>query len=432
MRSVSLVTVAVWHERRTMDELTNASADRAVGPGPDAHAAETRAMTETLPRGAADKAGARVDADAYAEAADFLPLDGIDHVEFWVGNARQASAYYRALWGFAPVAYSGLETGVRDRASYVMVQNDIRFVFTAPLTPDGEVAEHVRLHGDGVHDIAFRVADVESAWRETTTRGAASALEPTEFDGGDDGILRRASIRTYGETFHSFVDRSTYHGAFAPGYRKARPSPRAAEGLSLLEVDHCVGNVELGQMDAFVDFYRDVLGFAQLIHYDDKVIHTDYSALMSKVMTNGNGRIKFPINEPATGKKKSQIQEYLDWYRSPGCQHIALRTEDIVGTVRNLRENGVEFLGLPHEYYATLADRVGDVGVPMETLEELGIEADRDEEGYLLQIFTRPVQDRPTFFFEIIERHGSRGFGVGNFKALFEAIEREQAKRGNL
>ena len=389
-------------------------------------------MTETLRRGAANQAGARVDADAYAKAADFLPLDGIDHVEFWVGNARQAAAYYRALWGFSPVAYSGLETGVRDRASYVMVQNDIRFVFTAPLTPDGEIADHVRAHGDGVHDIAFRVSDVGSAWRETTSRGAESALEPTELDGGEDGVLRRSSIRTYGETLHSFVDRSSYHGAFAPGYRKVKSPPRAAEGLSLLEVDHCVGNVELGQMDAFVDFYRDVLGFAQLIHYDDKVIHTDYSALMSKVMTNGNGRIKFPINEPATGKRKSQIQEYLDWYRAPGCQHIALRTEDIVGTVRRLRESGVEFLGLPHEYYATLADRVGDVGVPMETLEELGIEADRDEEGYLLQIFTRPVQDRPTFFFEIIERHGSRGFGVGNFKALFEAIEREQAKRGNL
>ena len=389
-------------------------------------------MTETLSRGAANQAGARVDADAYAKAADFLPLEGIDHVEFWVGNARQAAAYYRALWGFTPVAFSGLETKVRDRASYVMVQHDIRFVFTAPLTPDGEIAEHVRAHGDGVHDIAFRVADVESAWRETTTRGAVSALEPTELDGGDDGILRKASIRTYGETLHSFVDRSSYDGVFAPGYRKVATPGRTAKGLSLLEVDHCVGNVGLGEMDAFVDFYRDVLGFAQLIHYDDKVIHTDYSALMSKVMTNGNGRIKFPINEPATGKKKSQIQEYLDWYRSSGCQHIALRTDDIVGTVRRLRDNGVEFLGLPHEYYATLADRVGDVGVPIDTLEELGIEADRDEEGYLLQIFTRPVQDRPTFFFEIIERHGSRGFGVGNFKALFEAIEREQAKRGNL
>jgi len=389
-------------------------------------------MTETLSRGAANQAGARVDTDAYAKAADFLPIDGIDHVEFWVGNARQASAYYRAMWGFTPVAFSGLETKVRDRASYVMVQNGIRFVFTAPLTPDGEIAEHVRAHGDGVHDIAFAVADVESAWRETTSRGATSALEPTELDGGEDGTLRRAAIRTYGETLHSFVDRRDYHGVFSPGFRKVTSPPRAAEGLSLLEVDHCVGNVGLGEMDTFVDFYRDVLGFAQLIHYDDKVIHTDYSALMSKVMTNGNGRIKFPINEPATGKKKSQIQEYLDWYRSSGCQHIALRTDDIVGTVRRLRENGVEFLGLPHEYYATLADRVGDVGVPIDTLEELGIEADRDEEGYLLQIFTRPVQDRPTFFFEIIERHGSRGFGVGNFKALFEAIEREQAMRGNL
>ena len=389
-------------------------------------------MTETVSRGAANQAGARIDVDAYAKAADFLPLKGIDHVEFWVGNARQASAYYRALWGFTPVAFSGLETKVRDRASYVMVQNGIRFVFTAPLTPDGEIAEHVREHGDGVHDIAFAVDDVESAWRETTARGAVSALAPTELDGGDDGILRKASIRTYGETLHSFVDRSGYDGVFAPGYRKVKATSPAAGGLSLLEVDHCVGNVGLGEMDTFVDYYRDVMGFAQLIHYDDKVIHTEYSALMSNVMTNGNGRVKFPINEPAAGKKKSQIQEFLDWYRSPGCQHIALRTEDIVGTVRRLRDSGVEFLGLPHEYYATLADRVGDVGVPIDTLEELGIEADRDEEGYLLQIFTRPVQDRPTFFFEIIERHGSRGFGVGNFKALFEAIEREQAKRGNL
>jgi 4-hydroxyphenylpyruvate dioxygenase len=389
-------------------------------------------MTETISRGAANQAGARIDAAAYEKAADFLPLNGIDHVEFWVGNARQAAAYYRALWGFTPVAYSGLETKVRDRSSYVMVQNDIRFVFTAPLTPDSEIAEHVKAHGDGVHDIAFSVDDVASAWGETTKRGAASALDPTEIDGGEDGPLRKASIHTYGEVLHSFVDRRDYHGAFAPGFRAVKRPPPAAGDLSLLEVDHCVGNVELGQMDAFVDFYRDVLGFAQLIHYDDKVIHTEYSALMSKVMTNGNGRIKFPINEPATGKKKSQIQEYLDWYRSHGCQHIALRTEDIVGTVRRLRDKGVEFLGLPHEYYASLADRVGDVGVPIETLEELGIEADRDEEGYLLQIFTRPVQDRPTFCFEIIERHGSRGFGVGNFKALFEAIERQQARRGNL
>jgi 4-hydroxyphenylpyruvate dioxygenase len=383
-------------------------------------------------QGAANQAGAHINPDAYAQAQDFLPLNGVDHVEFWVGNARQASAYYRALWGFTPVAYAGLETGIRDRASYVLRRDDITFVFTAPLTPDGEVAEHVRQHGDGVRDIAFSVDDAASSWRETTSRGAISALEPVELDGGDDGILRRSAVSTYGDTRHSFIDRRDYHGPFAPGYRRVKNPARAAAGLSLLEVDHCVGNVGLGDMDRFVEFYRDVFGFSQLIHYDDKVIHTEYSALMSKVMTNGNGRIKFPINEPATGKKKSQIQEFLDWYLSPGCQHIALRTDDIVTTVRGLRENGVEFLGLPHEYYATLADRVGDVGVPMETLEELGIEADRDEEGYLLQIFTRPVQDRPTFFFEIIERHGSRGFGVGNFKALFEAIEREQAKRGNL
>jgi 4-hydroxyphenylpyruvate dioxygenase len=313
-----------------------------------------------------------------------------------------------------------------------MRQHDITFVFTAPLTPEGEIAEHVRAHGDGVRDIAFAVDDAAAAWRETTTRGAQSAQEPTELDGGEDGVLRRSAVRTYGETRHSFVDRSDYDGVFAPGYRRIKKPARAAEGLSLLEVDHCVGNVELGDMDRFVDYYRDVFGFSQLIHYDDKVIHTEYSALMSKVMTNGSGRVKFPINEPATGKKKSQIQEYLDWYRSPGCQHIALRTDDIVGTVRRLRESGVEFLGLPHAYYESLGERVGDVGVPMATLEELGIEADRDEEGYLLQIFSRPVQDRPTFFFEIIERHGSRGFGVGNFKALFEAIELEQARRGNL
>jgi 4-hydroxyphenylpyruvate dioxygenase len=313
-----------------------------------------------------------------------------------------------------------------------MRRNDITLVLTGALSPDGEIAEHVHRHGDGVRDIAFAVADARASFEATTSRGARPAIEPVELDGGEDGILRRSGVATYGETRHSFIDRKDYHGVFAPGYRKVKKPARAAQGLSLLEVDHCVGNVGLGQMDEFVAYYRDVFGFSQLIHYDDKVIHTEYSALMSKVMTNGNGRIKFPINEPATGKKKSQIQEFLDWYGMPGCQHIALRTEDIVATVRQLRENGVEFLGLPHEYYATLADRVGDVGVPIDTLEELGIEADRDEEGYLLQIFTRPVQDRPTFFFEIIERHGSRGFGVGNFKALFEAIEREQAKRGNL
>jgi 4-hydroxyphenylpyruvate dioxygenase len=381
---------------------------------------------------AANQAGAHLNRDAFAEAKDFLPLDGIDHVEFWVGNARQASAYFRALWGFTPVAFSGLETGVRDRASYVMQQHDIRIVLTAPLTPDGEIAEHVREHGDGVRDIAFAVPDVASSFRETTARGARAAQEPVELNGGEDGVLRRSAVWTYGDVRHSFIDRREYHGVFAPGYRKVKNPARAAQGLSLLEVDHCVGNVALGDMNTFVDYYRDVFGFAQLIHYDDTVIHTDYSALMSKVMTNGNGRVKFPINEPATGKKKSQIQEFLDWYRSPGVQHVALRTEDIVGTVQTLRDNGVEFLKMPHAYYEGLASRVGDVGVPIDTLEELGIEADRDEEGYLLQIFTRPIQDRPTFFFEIIERHGSRGFGVGNFKTLFEAIEIEQGRRGNL
>jgi 4-hydroxyphenylpyruvate dioxygenase len=315
---------------------------------------------------------------------------------------------------------------------YAMRQNDITIVLTGALSPDGEIAEHVHRHGDGVKDIAFLVDDARSSFEETTKRGARPAIEPVELDGGEDGILRRSAVSTYGEVRHSFIDRNDYHGVFAPGYRKVKKPAAAATGMNLLEIDHCVGNVELGDMNRFVEFYRDVFGFAQLIHYDDKVIHTEYSALMSKVMTNGNGRVKFPINEPATGKKKSQIQEFLDYYLDSGTQHVALRTEDIVGTVRTLRRLGVEFLGMPHAYYEQLADRVGDVGVPIETLEELGIEADRDEEGYLLQIFTRPIQDRPTFFFEIIERHGSRGFGVGNFKALFEAIEIEQARRGNL
>jgi 4-hydroxyphenylpyruvate dioxygenase len=389
-------------------------------------------MTDTLTKGAANQSGAHLNKDAYKEAKDFLPLNGVDHVEFWVGNAKQAAHYFRALWGFTPIAYAGLETGIRDRISYVLRQNDITLVVTGALSPDGEIAEHVHQHGDGVKDIAFNVDDATSSFRETTSRGAKAAIEPVELDGGEDGVFRRSAVGTYGEVRHSFIDRRDYHGVFAPGYRKIKKPARAATGMNLLEIDHCVGNVDLGDMNRFVDYYRDVFGFAQLIHYDDKVIHTEYSALMSKVMTNGNGRIKFPINEPASGKKKSQIQEFLDYYLDAGTQHIALRTEDIVTTVRQLRENGIEFLGMPHAYYETLADRVGDVGVPMATLEELGIEADRDEEGYLLQIFTRPIQDRPTFFFEIIERHGSRGFGVGNFKALFEAIEIEQARRGNL
>ena len=389
-------------------------------------------MTDTIARGAANQAGAIVNKNAYHEAQDFLPLKGMDHVEFWVGNAKQSAQYFRALWGFTPIAYAGLETGVRDRTSWVMRRNDITFVLTGALGPEGEIAEHVHRHGDGVKDIAFLVDDARASFLETTRRGARPAIEPVELDGGEDGLLRRSAVFTYGEVRHSFIDRTAYHGTFAPGFRKVKKPAVAATGMSLLEIDHCVGNVGLGDMNTFVDYYRDVFGFAQLIHYDDTVIHTDYSALMSKVMTNGNGRVKFPINEPAAGKKKSQIQEFLDYYLDAGTQHIALRTEDIVGTVRTLRGLGVEFLGMPHAYYEQLGARVGDVGVPIATLEELGIEADRDEEGYLLQIFTRPIQDRPTFFFEIIERHGSRGFGVGNFKALFEAIEIEQARRGNL
>jgi 4-hydroxyphenylpyruvate dioxygenase len=400
--------------------------DAAAGPQ------ETGRMTDTITRGAANQTGAHLNKNAYDEAQDFLPLKGIDHVEFWVGNAKQSAHYFRALWGFTPIAFAGLETGVRDRTSYVMRRNDITIVLTGALSPDGEIAEHVHRHGDGVKDIAFLVDDARSSFAETTKRGARPAIEPVELDGGEDGILRRSAVYTYGEVRHSFIDRADYHGVFAPGFRKVKKPAAAAQGMSLLEIDHCVGNVELGDMNKYVDYYRDVFGFAQLIHYDDKVIHTEYSALMSKVMTNGNGRVKFPINEPAAGKKKSQIQEFLDYYLDAGTQHIALRTEDIVTTVRVLRGLGVEFLGMPHAYYEQLGERVGDVGVPIDVLEELGIEADRDEEGYLLQIFTRPIQDRPTFFFEIIERHGSRGFGVGNFKALFEAIEIEQARRGNL
>ena len=397
-------------------------------------------MTDTLTKGtapeaaqgAANQSGAHINKDAYKEAKDFLPLNGVDHVEFWVGNAKQAAHYFRTLWGFTPIAYAGLETGVRDRISYVMRRNDITIVLTGALGPDGEIAEHVHRHGDGVKDIAFSVDDATSSWRETTTRGAKSVIEPVELDGGEDGVLRRSAVGTYGEVRHSFIDRRDYHGVFAPGYRKVKNPARAATGMSLLEIDHCVGNVDLGDMDRFVDYYRDVFGFAQLIHYDDKVIHTEYSALMSKVMTNGNGRIKFPINEPASGKKKSQIQEFLDYYLDAGTQHIALRTDDIVATVRALRDRGVEFLSVPTTYYDDLQKRVGKIDEDVQSLANLGILIDRDPDGYLLQIFTKPVEDRPTVFYEIIQRKGARSFGAGNFKALFEAIEREQGLRGNL
>jgi 4-hydroxyphenylpyruvate dioxygenase len=366
--------------------------------------------------------------DNGSAADDYLKIRAIDHVEFWVGNARQASYFYTHAFGFTTTAYAGLESGVRDRASYVMEQGKVRFVLTAPLGPDGDMADHVHRHGDGVRDIALEVEDVDLAYAETTRRGARGVQPPTTVS-DDNGSVRRASIATYGDTVHSFIDRSKYKGAFLPGYRSTGNRPSQGP---LLYVDHMVGNVALGDMNRYVAYYRDVMGFSQWQHFDDKDISTEYSALMSKVMAGGGGRVKFPINEPAEGKRKSQIEEYLDYYRSPGVQHIALLTGDIIATVRTLADQGVDFLrGIP-SYYDELEGRVGKIDEPIDELRKLGILVDRDDDGYLLQIFTRNVQDRPTVFFEVIQRKGARGFGEGNFKALFEAIEREQAQRGNL
>jgi 4-hydroxyphenylpyruvate dioxygenase len=359
---------------------------------------------------------------------DFLKIRSIDHIEFWVGNARQAAFYYQHAFGFTPVAYAGLETKSRDRASYVLAQGKARFVLSAPYGPGGEMADHIHRHGDGARDIALEVEDVDRAYRETVKRGARGLLEPATFS-DEFGSVRRAAVATYGETIHSFVDRSGYRGPFLPGYRALDGTAAAGP---LLYVDHVVGNVALGDMNKYVAFYRDVMGFSQFIHFDDKDISTEYSALMSKVMSGGGGRVKFPINEPAEGKRKSQIQEYLDYYGGPGVQHIALATSDIIDTVARLREYGVQFLSVPGSYYEMLPERVGTIEEDLRELSRLGILVDRDEEGYLLQIFTKNVLDRPTVFFEVIERKGSRGFGKGNFKALFEAIEREQALRGNL
>ncbi|HEY7125175.1 MAG TPA: 4-hydroxyphenylpyruvate dioxygenase [Ktedonobacterales bacterium] len=363
---------------------------------------------------------------------DFLPLQGFDHVEFYVGNAKQAAYFYSHAFGFTPVAYSGLETGVRDRASYVLAQGDIRFVFTTALQPDHPISEHVRLHGDGVKVVALTVDDARRSYEETTRRGAQGVREPHIVEDGF-GRVTLASIATYGETIHTFVQRQDYAGPFLPGYK---PLPITAEGRArsagLKAIDHIVGNVELGKMNEWVDFYARMLGFTQLIHFTDEAISTEYSALMSKVMQNGTGRIKFPINEPAQGKKKSQIEEYLDYYKTPGVQHIALVTDDIITTVEQLKRQGVEFIPSIPSYYAEVEGRVGRIDEPMAEIARLGILVDRDDEGYLLQIFTKNAQDRPTVFFEVIQRKGSRGFGEGNFKALFEAIEREQALRGNL
>jgi 4-hydroxyphenylpyruvate dioxygenase len=361
---------------------------------------------------------------------DFLPLKGTDHVEFYVGNARQAAYYYRTAFGMSLVAYAGPETGQRDRASYVVQQGKIRFVLTTSLRPGSPIAEHVAKHGDGVRAIALEVDDARQAWLETTARGARSVAAPLETV-DDFGRLTTASIAAYGDTIHTFVERGHYNGAFLPGFR-AEPADIVARPTGLKHVDHMVGNVGWHAMDEWVGFYANVMGFQLYQHFDDKDISTEYSALMSKVMANGNGYVKFPINEPAEGRRKSQIEEYLDFYQGPGVQHIALATDDILSTVSRMQAQGVEFLTVPHTYYTELSARIGRIDEPIEELEKLGILVDRDDEGYMLQIFTRPVEDRPTLFYEIIQRKGSRSFGKGNFKALFEAIEREQALRGNL
>jgi len=364
-------------------------------------------------------------------AVDFLPINGTDHVEFYVGNAKQSAHFYRSAFGHSLVAYSGPETGQRDKVSYVLQQDKIRLVLTTPLTPEGPIADHIKLHGDGVKSIALWVDDAESAYRETTKRGGRGIMEPRTMK-DDKGEVKLSAIATYGETIHTFVERKNYKGVFLPGYVAVPGPDNVARPVGLKYVDHMVGNVGWGQMNVWVKFYQDVMGFRLYQHFDDKDISTDFSALMSKVMANGNDRIKFPINEPAEGKKKSQIEEYLDFYKGPGVQHIAMLTDDILKTVSKLREQGVEFLRVPHTYYEELTGRVGKIDEPIEELDRLGILVDRDDEGYMLQIFTKPVEDRPTLFYEIIQRKGSKSFGKGNFKALFEAIEREQELRGNL
>ena len=361
---------------------------------------------------------------------DFLPLRGTDHVEFFVGNARQAAYFYRAAFGMKLVAYAGPETGRRDRASYVVQQGKVRFVLTTPLRPDTDIAVHIAKHGDGVRSIALWVDDARKAWEETTKRGGRSVEEPRVLE-DEHGRAVVASIAAYGDTLHSFVERGDYNGPFLPGYR-AVADDLVARPVGLLHIDHCVGNVGWNAMNEWVKFYEDVMGFGLYQHFDDSDISTEYSALMSKVMANGNGYVKFPINEPAEGKRKSQIEEYLDFYGGPGVQHIALATNDILDTVSKMTAQGVEFLTVPHSYYTELQHRVGKIDEPVDELEKLGILVDRDDEGYMLQIFTKPVEDRPTLFYEIIQRKGSRSFGKGNFKALFESIEREQALRGNL
>ena len=366
----------------------------------------------------------------FEEADDFLPLLGTDYVELYVGNAKQAAHFYKTALGFQSYAYAGLETGLKDRVSYVLVQDKIRLVLTTPLPGNNDIADHLKKHGDGVKVIALWVNDAKSAWEETTKRGAKSYMEPT-IEKDEFGEVVRAGIHTYGDTVHIFVERKNYKGLFLPGFEKWESKYNPSE-VGLRYIDHMVGNVGWGEMNTWAKFYNEVMGFANLITFDDKDISTDFTALMSKVMTNGNGRIKFPINEPAKGKKKSQIEEYLDFYNGPGCQHIAVATNNIIHTVSEMTKRGVEFLYVPGTYYNTVLDRVGEIDEDLKELKELGIMVDRDDEGYLLQIFTRPIEDRPTLFFEIIQRKGAMSFGKGNFQALFESIEAEQERRGTL
>ncbi|HEV8081293.1 MAG TPA: 4-hydroxyphenylpyruvate dioxygenase [Chitinophagaceae bacterium] len=363
-------------------------------------------------------------------AKDFLPLEGTDYVEFYVGNAKQAAHYYKTAFGFQSLAYAGPETGVKDKASYVIRQNKLTFVLTTPVRADNEIADHIYKHGDGVKVIALKVDDAIKAWEETTRRGAKSYMDPKKItDGGGEIVM--SGIHIYGETVHVFIERKNYFGVFLPGYREWTSNYNPVD-TGLLYVDHCVGNVGWNQMNPWVKFYEEVMGFKNILSFDDKDISTEYSALMSKVMSNGNGFVKFPINEPAEGKKKSQVEEYLDFYDGEGVQHVAIATNNIIETVSELQKRGVEFLKIPESYYWEVLKRVGHIDEDLKPLSELGILIDRDDEGYLLQIFSKPVQDRPTLFFEIIQRKGAKSFGKGNFKALFEAIEREQAERGNL
>jgi 4-hydroxyphenylpyruvate dioxygenase len=364
------------------------------------------------------------------QVTDTFPINGTDYVEFYVGNAKQAAHFYRYVFGYSIVAYRGPETGTRDRASYVLEQGKVRLVLTTALRPDSDIATHVHKHGDGVKDIALWVDDARKAFKLAVERGAKAAYEPKVLTDAEGEVII-AGIHTYGETIHTLVERRNYKGRFMPGFV---PYGGRGQGKSvgLKYIDHCVGNVELGAMNKWVKYYADVLGFSQLISFDDKTISTEYSALMSKVVANGNGRIKFPLNEPAKGKKKSQIDEYLEFYQGPGCQHIAIATDNIIDTVTKLRDNGVEFLRVPGTYYETVIERVGQIDEDLAPLRDLGILVDRDDEGYLLQIFSKPMEDRPTLFYEIIQRKGAKSFGAGNFKALFEALEREQDLRGNL